>query len=372
MRSVPLGWTIKLLGEVATLQRGFDLPVQVRVCGDVPIFAANGSVGTHNVAKVGAPGVVTGRSGTLGEVHYVDDDYWPLNTALWVKDFHGNDPKWVARLLKWMQLETYTRGTGVPTLNRNLVHVVPVLVPPIAEQRRIAEILDRADAIRHKRQQAIALTEELLRSTFLDMFGDPVTNPKGWKVTQLDELLTFLTSGSRGWAKFYAPQGDLFLRIQNVKDGKLLLEDIAYVNPPDSAEARRTCVQAGDVLVSITADLGRTAVIPKGLKTAYINQHLALLRLNKTQISPIYASSFLASVSGQLQFERLNRGGVKAGLNFTDIKSLSILLPPLEMQQRYEKFFACQTNILGSYQQGVNDIKDLFNTLLQRAFRGEL
>ena len=96
MSQFPDTWTTKPLGEVATLQRGFDLPVQHRCEGDVPIFAANGPVGTHNVVKIEGPGVVTGRSGTIGKVHYVEGGYWFLNTSLWVKDFHGNDLRWVA------------------------------------------------------------------------------------------------------------------------------------------------------------------------------------------------------------------------------------------------------------------------------------
>ena len=133
MIGFPRDWTTKPLGEVATLQRGFDLPVQDRREGPVKIFAANGPVGTHDVPKVRGPGVVTGRSGTLGKVHLVEADYWPLNTALWVKDFHGNDPAWVARLLTWMRLEQFTRGAGVPTLT-NLVHVVDVPLRPSASR----------------------------------------------------------------------------------------------------------------------------------------------------------------------------------------------------------------------------------------------
>ena len=90
MSRLPTDWATKPLGSVATLQRGFDLPVQARREGPVKIFAANGPVGTHAVHKVEGPGVVTGRSGTLGKVHFVKEDYWPLNTALWVNDFHGN------------------------------------------------------------------------------------------------------------------------------------------------------------------------------------------------------------------------------------------------------------------------------------------
>ncbi|NEO67620.1 MAG: restriction endonuclease subunit S, partial [Moorea sp. SIO4G2] len=196
MNQFPDGWTVKPLGEVATLQRGLDLPIHKRISGKIPVFAANGAVGFHNESKIQGPGVVTGRSGTLGKVNYVESDYWPLNTSLWVKNFHGNDPKWVFRLLSWMKLETHTRGTGVPTLNRNLIHVLPVPLPPLEEQKRIAAILDKADSIRRKRKDAIALTEELLRSTFLDMFGDPVTNPKGWEKKPLGSLCRIVRGGS--------------------------------------------------------------------------------------------------------------------------------------------------------------------------------
>ena len=116
----------------------------------------------------------------------------------------------------------------------------------------------------------------------------------------------------------------MFLRIQNVGRNKLLLDDTAFVRAPDTAEARRTQVQSGDVLLSITADLGRTAVIPKGIGRAFINQHLAILRLN--DVDPHFVSAFLASPAGQVQIGGMNRQGVKAGLNFDNIRS--ILRPP--------------------------------------------
>jgi restriction endonuclease S subunit len=153
-----------------------------------------------------------------------------------------------------------------------------------------------------------------------------------WAVKRLESFLSFLTSGSRGWAAHYADSGDLFLRIQNVGANRLILNDVAFVRAPNTAEARRTIVQPGDVLLSITADLGRTAVIPEGVGRAFINQHLAILRVEG--INPHYLSAFLASPSGQAQFLRLNREGVKAGLNFDDIRSVEIPLPPLDEQRR--------------------------------------
>ncbi len=179
-------------------------------------------------------------------------------------------------------------GGGQPNISQQIIKATKIRLPPLPEQRRIAAILDKADELRQKRRQAIEKLDELLQSVFLDMFGDPVTNPKGWEEKTVGELEEFITSGSRGWAKYYSDDGDLFIRIQNLKKGVLDLSDTAFVQAPDSAEAKRTRVKAGDILVSITADLGRTAVVPEGIQKAHINQHLAILRLRG--VEPAFAN----------------------------------------------------------------------------------
>jgi len=126
---VPAGWERVPLGEALVLQRGFDLPVQERQDGDVPIYGSTGIVGRHDKARVPAPGIVTGRSGTLGNVHYVDEDYWPLNTSLWVKEFKRVTPLFALYLLRDMDLKQYNGGASVPTLDRKSAHRVKVLIP---------------------------------------------------------------------------------------------------------------------------------------------------------------------------------------------------------------------------------------------------
>ena len=127
---VPEGWSKEPLENLLILQRGFDLPVSKRNEGKVPIYASTGINGFHNSAKVKAPGVVTGRSGSLGTVMYVSTDFWPLNTTLWVKEFKKASPLFATFLLRAMKLEGYNGGAAVPTLNRNDVHKVDVLCPP--------------------------------------------------------------------------------------------------------------------------------------------------------------------------------------------------------------------------------------------------
>jgi len=126
---VPQGWVRVPLEAALVLQRGFDLPTQDRQEGDVPIYGSTGILGYHDKAKAAAPGVVTGRSGTLGEVQYVAEDYWPLNTALWVKEFKRVTPLFALFLLREMDLKQFNGGASVPTLDRKSVHRVEILIP---------------------------------------------------------------------------------------------------------------------------------------------------------------------------------------------------------------------------------------------------
>jgi type I restriction enzyme S subunit len=126
---VPEGWQKTNVGTALTLQRGFDLPVEARKFGSIPIYASTGVHGYHDVAKVQGPGVVTGRSGSLGTVIYVTDSFWPLNTTLWVKEFKRVSPIFAYHLLLELKLEQYAGGAAVPTLNRNDVHRIDVLIP---------------------------------------------------------------------------------------------------------------------------------------------------------------------------------------------------------------------------------------------------
>ena len=127
---VPEGWERRTLGSVLTLQRGFDLPVAKRISGDVPVYGSTGVVGKHNNPKVNFPTVITGRSGSLGHVCFVDDPCWPLNTALWVKEFKEVSAYFAFFLLESMNLRQFNGGASVPTLDRNVAHAAPVTSPP--------------------------------------------------------------------------------------------------------------------------------------------------------------------------------------------------------------------------------------------------
>jgi type I restriction enzyme, S subunit len=141
----PSSWSIASLGSHITLQRGFDITVAEQRAGAIPVVSSSGVSSFHDRAMVKGPGVVIGRKGKLGDSYYIPVDFWPHDTSLWVREFKGNIPRFIAILLKAMRLERFDAATSVPTLNRNFVHPVLVAVPPVAEQRRIIAVLDAYD-----------------------------------------------------------------------------------------------------------------------------------------------------------------------------------------------------------------------------------
>ncbi|SDP48095.1 restriction endonuclease subunit S [Selenomonas ruminantium] len=238
------------------------------------------------------------------------------------------------------------------------------------EQREKVNILDRVDALICKYQLKQALMEDIVKSRFVEMFGDPVTNPMGWAEHTLDEYIEFLTSGSRGWSKYFSDNGEIFITIKNVKNNRITLENVQYVTPPDNAEAKRTKVREGDLLISITADLGRTGVVSKELEErgAYINQHLTCIRLKKEEINPGYVSYFMESDAGKRQFDTKNQSAVKAGLNFDAIKSLKVLVPPRELQNEYISFVELTDKSKLAIQQSIETLQTLKAKLMQDYF----
>ena len=202
------------------------------------------------------------------------------------------------------------------------------------------------------------------------MFGDPVQNPKKWDIKKMSDYILFLTSGSRGWSEYFSNKGELFLTIKNVKNNRINIENIQYVQAPNNKEAERTKVQENDLLISITADLGRTGVVSKEIANygAYINQHLSLVRLNTEKVNPLFVSYYLETDGGKLQFNKKNQSAVKAGLNFEAIKSLTFMNPPLKKQNEFVSFVQQIDKSKFAVQKSLEKAETLYKSLMQEYF----
>ena len=162
---VPKGWHIGRLDDLLVLQRGFDLPAQDRTPGDFPIIAASGPSGTHHKSMVKGPGVVTGRSGVLGRVFLELEDFWPLNTTLWVKEFKAATPCYAYEVLRLLDFKSFNAGSAVPSLNRNHIHGLPYLLPArgcVDTFELVASQIHKRCRVNEKQIQSLASIRDVL------------------------------------------------------------------------------------------------------------------------------------------------------------------------------------------------------------------
>ena len=198
-------WEEKKCKDIAPLQRGFDLPVSNMIEGKYPVVMSNGIGGYHNEYKVKGPGVITGRSGTIGKLQYIDTDYWPHNTSLWVTDFKGHYPKFVFYLYQKLNLSKFGTGSGVPTLNRNDVHDTLIHIPSHDEQKKISMCLDNLDHLITLHQRKLEKLKEYKKGMLQKMFpknGEKIPEVRfpgfdgEWKERKVSELCSISTGKS--------------------------------------------------------------------------------------------------------------------------------------------------------------------------------
>lgn len=342
---MPSGWRSGRFDEFITLQRGFDLPVQFRSDGDFPIVASNGIIGTHAEMKVKGPGVITGRSGTIGKVIYENRNFWPLNTTLYVKDFHNNNVLFSFYFLQHFKLERFSNGTGVPTLNRNDVHLVEVIFPPKAEQEMIAKILSTWD------EAIAAVSAEILKQKFLfegliislysgrRRFCEKRSKfrtvpgigsiPEDWKLLPMSEFArpvvravkkpdgryTGLGIRSHGRGTFRKPDSE---------SEKIALEELFEV-------------KANDLLVSITfAWEGAIAIANKEDDGALTSHRFPAFEIDTSKINLNYLRYYIRKKSfiGQLGLISPGGAGRNRVLKKSDFLNLEISVPNIEEQTK--------------------------------------
>ena len=256
------------------------------------------------------------------------------------------------------------------TLNKATMSEKEIEIPPLEVQLQVVTVLDKMDELIALRKGQISKLDQLVKSRFIELFGDPVTNPMGWQVCELSKHIRFLTSGSRGWAQYFTDSGEYFITIKNVKNCRISLDDVQHIVPPDNAEAKRTRVQEGDLLISITADLGRTGVVTKEIADhgGYINQHLTCIRLDREAVRPLYVAYYMESEAGKSQFQAKNQSAVKAGLNFNSINSLRLMVPPIELQDKFISFVEQIDKSKLAIQQSLGKMELLKKSLMQEYF----
>ena len=371
------GYVSRPLGEVCTLQRGFDLPTEQRVAGKFPLVTSSGPTDTHCEARVRGPGVVTGRSGSIGSVYFIAEDFWPLNTALYIKDFHGNDERYVFYLLQAFDLSRFSSGAGVPTLNRNHVHDELVRVTSDrAEQKRIVAKLDQAfaalDRARANAEANLADADGLLSSALGDAFGDE-TAPEV-------EMRTLFSVGSskRVLKSQWKSSGVPFYRGREVTKLSLngAVENDLFISEEHFAELKMKygVPVAGDIVITAIGTIGNAHVVLDSDRFYFKDASVLWMK----KIANVSSEYVLAWLKSPRFFEQLDtgNGATVDTLTIQKLQSMRIRVLSIEDQCRVVSKLgslrAEVSRLRADCNRKLADLAALRQSLLQAAFSGQL
>ena len=329
----PSDWTLASLGKIAPMQRGFDLPASELQPGPYPVVYSNGVLEYHCRPMVEGPGVVTGRSGTIGRVHFVENGYWPHNTSLWVTSFRGNDPKFIYYLYSHVGLTKMLSGSGVPTLNRNDVHQYIVAYPSFAEQRAIAEALSDVDALLAAVEELIVKKRAIKQAAMQQLLTGKTRLPGfngEWEAKRFDDIADVdpenLSDSTNLDFRFN------YVSLEQVDAGRLLgYSEMEFRTAPSRA---RRILRSGDVLMStVRPNLMGHLLYRDQVLNAVCSTGFAVLRAKPGLSDPRFLFAHLFSHAVNKQIEKILSGSNYPAINSGDVRQFEVPCPPEVSEQ---------------------------------------
>ena len=334
---IPEDWKVIDISDLCGLQRGFDITEATRVAGTVPVYSSSGLSYFHNKAIVSPPGVVTGRKGILGKVFFIKEPFWPHDTTLWVKDFKGNHPAYVALVLEHFHLERLDAATSVPTLNRNNLVGYPIPHPPNAEQEAIAEALSDADALIESTEQLVAKKRHLEQGTRQELL-----RPKaGWEPTSLGSIadpnqrwsFTGGPFGSNLKASDYTAEGVRIVQLQNIGDGEFKNEYQVFTSTDKADELLSCNIFPGDIILSKMGDpVARACIVPPDHERYLMCSDGIRLAVNQKRFDTYFCYTAINSPSFRTKAENAGTGSTRKRIGLGELRRFELLCPKLAEQ----------------------------------------
>lgn len=331
--------------EFVRLNRGFDLPESKIVAGEYPVVASTNIKAYHNAYKVKPPVVVTGRSGSLGKVQYIDSKCWPLNTSLYSKDFRGNNPKYIYYFLQTMHLEQYNAGAGVPTLNQNHLQRLKIVVHDIDEQKKVSDILSAYDNLIENNNKRIRLLEQMAENLYKEWFvrfrfpGYEDTEfedgmPRGWVREKIGLHYNTCSGGtpSRTHEEYYTEGTIPWVKTGEIKDGIIIHTDECITEAGIKGSSAKLLPQGAVVMAMYGVNIGMLAYLDSEMTC---NQACCVFNDKNEINSRHYLFHYLYSIRDYLLL--IGFGTAQQNLSQDLIKKVKIVIPTAELIKEFDK-----------------------------------
>lgn len=353
-------WKEYKLGDVVTFQRGHDLTRTEMGEGEYPVAGSNGIIGYHNKFTTKGPGVTIGRSGNIGTPHFYESDFWAHNTVLYVKDFKVSEPKFIYYFLKTIDFSQFNAGSSVPTLNRNHIHELDFILPPLSEQTAIASILssldDKIDLLHHQNKTLEQLAETLFRQWFVE------ETEESWEIGTLDDEFDFVMG-----------QSPLGSNLNEDKIGTIFYQGrsdfgFRFPSPRVYTTAPTRLAKPLDTLISVRAPVGDMNM---AFEECCLGRGVAAFRFKSNSNYYSYTYYKLRSLMQSIkQFE--DNGSVFGSIGKDDFKNLENIIPPQNFIEQFQKEAKPIDDKILLNEQQIRSLTRTRDTLLPKLMSGEV
>ena len=365
-------WQSVKLEDICRPKQWPTIPKTAMLDEGFPVYGANGVIGYYSEYNHAKPTVlITCRGATCGTINVCKPQSYVTGNAMALDDLDEEkiSLEFLVHTLQGTDFRKAINGVAQPQITRQSLKHIQIPLPPLEEQKRIAEILDAADALRAKRRESLAKLDDLLQSTFLDMFGDPVTNPKGWEVSKLGDQCD-VRDGTHDSPK-YVEDGHPLLTSKNFKDGKINYDGANLISADDFNKVnQRSKVDIGDLVMPMIGTVGNPVLVES--EPDFAIKNVALFKFAENSPDPNFIRALLCSHYFEHITSKTNRGASQKFVSLKDLRGMPIFLPPLDLQQRFAEIVSSVEEQKAKMRKHLEQLDDLFASLQQRAFRGDL
>ena len=319
-------------------------------------------------------------TGSIGRTAFYEGEDHKANVnqhvcIIRLKDFNVLNPHYLSYFLVSPTMQRHIKrisiGATRPALNFSQIGKFKIPIPPMKFQKKIVKILEKTEKLKELRVEADELAEKYLKSVFLEMFGDPISNPKNWPKDNLENLSSKITDGTHKTPK-YQENGVKFISAKNIKRNEINWTDIKYIMEQEHKKLIKRCnPEFGDIVLTKSGSIGESALINVNFDFSLF-ESLALIKYERKKINGYFLKYLLDTDSIKHRYKKSTKGVAVKHLHLVDIRKLPIILPPIELQNKFADIVQQVETIKSDQSQSKQQIDNLFNTLMQKAFKGEL
>lgn len=387
------GWELRRLGEIFSLEYGENLTEDERDGGQYPVYGSNGQIGDHSESYVDCPGIIVGRKGSIGEVEFSEEPFYPIDTTYYIsQDETDENVLFIYYLLENIQLSRLNAASAIPGLNRNDAYGLKGLVPPLQEQRKIASVLYNLDEALRKTEDIISQIKRVRRGVEQDVLSKGVLEdgshrteneieyesswvgkiPQDWDVKEYSELITDSSVGIVVEpSQYYDDSGTVpILRSKDISRDGIVDGDFEYMTEKSNAENENSQLHENDIITVRSGDPGLSCVVSAEFDGA--NCADLLISTPGPELNPHYAAMWINSFAGRKQIDRFQAGLAQKHFNLGALRDLRFAVPSLEEQNRIVQKVSSITDVLEQKREYKERLQNLKKGLMQDLLTGKV